>query len=94
MTAAVSRAGGSVPSDADHCAGRGPRARHRARKETNKPFGMNFLLFDVREDSFAEALQIRPAVMQFAWARQDQDLKPILIGRTRLAARSPIWRAP
>ena len=47
-----------------------------ARKETNKPFGMNFLLFDVREDSFAEALQIRPAVMQFAWARQDQDLKP------------------
>ncbi len=36
----------------------------------------NFLLFDVREDAFAEALKLRPAVMQFAWARQDQDLKP------------------
>jgi NAD(P)H-dependent flavin oxidoreductase YrpB (nitropropane dioxygenase family) len=49
-----------------------------ARKETNKPFGLNFLLFDVREDAFAEALRFRPAVMQFAWARQEQDLKPFI----------------
>src|SRR3984957_11637518 len=45
------------------------------RLETNKPFGLNFLTFDTREDSFAAALELRPAVMQFAWARPDQDLK-------------------
>src|SRR6185436_6986744 len=43
--------------------------------ETNKPFGLNFLLFDTREEGFAAALDLRPAVMQFAWARPDQDLK-------------------
>src|ERR1043166_7093968 len=45
------------------------------RRQTNKPFGLNFLLFHVREDSFAAALGLRPAVMQFAWARPDQDLR-------------------
>jgi NAD(P)H-dependent flavin oxidoreductase YrpB (nitropropane dioxygenase family) len=46
------------------------------RKETNKAFGLNFLLFDIHEDGFAEALRLRPAVMQFAWARPEQDMKP------------------
>jgi NAD(P)H-dependent flavin oxidoreductase YrpB (nitropropane dioxygenase family) len=45
------------------------------RGQTNKPFGLNFLLFDTREDSFATALELRPAVMQFAWARPQQDLR-------------------
>lgn len=27
------------------------------RKQTNKPFGLNFLLFDTREDSFAASLE-------------------------------------
>jgi NAD(P)H-dependent flavin oxidoreductase YrpB (nitropropane dioxygenase family) len=45
------------------------------RRLTNKPFGLNFLLFHAREDSFAAALEQRPAVMQFAWARPDQDLR-------------------
>ena len=45
------------------------------RGQTNKPFGLNFLLFDTREDSFAAALELRPAVMQFAWARPQQDLR-------------------
>lgn len=44
------------------------------RRQTNKPFGLNFLLFDTREDSFAAALELRPAVLQFAWARPQQDL--------------------
>jgi NAD(P)H-dependent flavin oxidoreductase YrpB (nitropropane dioxygenase family) len=44
------------------------------RQETNKPFGLNFLMFDLREDSFAAALELRPSVMQFAWARTEQDL--------------------
>jgi NAD(P)H-dependent flavin oxidoreductase YrpB (nitropropane dioxygenase family) len=46
------------------------------RQETNKAFGLNFLLFDIHEDGFAEALRVRPSVMQFAWARPEQDLKP------------------
>ena len=49
--------------------------RQRPAQETNKPFGLNFLLFDTREDSFAAALDLRPAVMQFAWARPDQELE-------------------
>ena len=31
----------------------------------------------MRDDSFAEALALRPAVMQFAWPRPDQDLKSL-----------------
>jgi NAD(P)H-dependent flavin oxidoreductase YrpB (nitropropane dioxygenase family) len=77
MTAAVSRAGGLGAMGCHYLTPEQVRERATAaRKETNKPFGLNFLLFDVREDSFAEALKLRPAVMQFAWARQDQDLKP------------------
>ena len=32
-------------------------------------------MFDTREDSFAAALKLRPAVMQFAWPKPEQDLK-------------------
>jgi NAD(P)H-dependent flavin oxidoreductase YrpB (nitropropane dioxygenase family) len=46
------------------------------RQATPKPFGLNFILFDTAESSFAQALSLRPAVMQFAWARPDQDLEP------------------
>ncbi|HEY2527137.1 MAG TPA: nitronate monooxygenase [Xanthobacteraceae bacterium] len=45
------------------------------RRQTNKPFGLNFLLFDTCEDSFATGLALRPAVMQFAWAQPQQDLR-------------------
>lgn len=77
MTAAVSRAGGLGAMGCHYLTPEQVRERTAAaRKQTNKPFGLNFLLFDVREDSFAEALALKPAVMQFAWARQDQDLKP------------------
>ena len=77
MTAAVSRAGGLGAMGCHYLTPEQIRERTAAtRKETNKPFGLNFLLFDTREDSFATALELRPAVMQFAWARQDQDLKP------------------
>jgi NAD(P)H-dependent flavin oxidoreductase YrpB (nitropropane dioxygenase family) len=46
------------------------------RRETNRPFALNFLLFDMREECFAAALEARPSVMQFAWARPEQDLRP------------------
>jgi NAD(P)H-dependent flavin oxidoreductase YrpB (nitropropane dioxygenase family) len=45
------------------------------RQQTNKAFGLNFLLFDTRDDSLAAALELRPSVMQFAWARPEQDLR-------------------
>jgi NAD(P)H-dependent flavin oxidoreductase YrpB (nitropropane dioxygenase family) len=45
------------------------------RQKTSKPFGLNFLLFGVREECFAAALEERPAVIAFAWPRPDQDVK-------------------
>jgi NAD(P)H-dependent flavin oxidoreductase YrpB (nitropropane dioxygenase family) len=76
MTAAVSRAGGLGALGCHYLTPEQIRERTAAtRKETNKPFGLNFLLFDTREDSFATALELRPPVIQFAWARADQDLK-------------------
>jgi NAD(P)H-dependent flavin oxidoreductase YrpB (nitropropane dioxygenase family) len=48
------------------------------RAKTNKPFALNFLLFQLREDSFAAALELRPQVIAFAWPRQEQDLQPFI----------------
>jgi NAD(P)H-dependent flavin oxidoreductase YrpB (nitropropane dioxygenase family) len=45
------------------------------RERTNKPFGVNHLLFQIREDMFAVTLQARPAIAAFAWARKDQELR-------------------
>jgi NAD(P)H-dependent flavin oxidoreductase YrpB (nitropropane dioxygenase family) len=76
LVAAVSRAGGLGALGCHYQTPEQIRARTEAiRRETNKPFGLNFLLFDLREDSFEMALELRPSVMQFAWARPDQDLK-------------------
>ncbi len=46
------------------------------RERTNKPFALNFLLFDIVEERFAAALALRPKAMAFAWPRPEQDLKP------------------
>src|SRR5713101_3148873 len=46
------------------------------RATTDKPFGVNFLLFLTEEASFNAALEARPPVVSFAWARPDQDLQP------------------
>jgi NAD(P)H-dependent flavin oxidoreductase YrpB (nitropropane dioxygenase family) len=45
------------------------------RERTDKPFGINHLLFQIQEDMFAVTLRARPAVAAFAWARRDQDLR-------------------
>ncbi|HEY7492511.1 MAG TPA: nitronate monooxygenase [Candidatus Tectomicrobia bacterium] len=42
---------------------------------TDKPFGVNYLLFRTDEASFAASLEARPAVVSFAWARPEQDLR-------------------
>ena len=45
------------------------------RERTDKPFGINHLLFQIQEDMFAVTLRARPTVAAFAWARKDQDLR-------------------
>jgi NAD(P)H-dependent flavin oxidoreductase YrpB (nitropropane dioxygenase family) len=45
------------------------------RERTDKPFGVNHLLFQIQEDMFSVTLRARPALAAFAWARKDQDLR-------------------
>jgi NAD(P)H-dependent flavin oxidoreductase YrpB (nitropropane dioxygenase family) len=45
------------------------------RERTEKPFGINHLLFQIQEDMFAVTLGAQPTVAAFAWARKDQDLR-------------------
>ena len=76
LVAAVSRAGGLGALSCHNQTPEQVRDRTAAiRRGTNKPFGLNFLLFDLRDDSFEMALEQKPSVMQFAWARPEQDLK-------------------
>jgi NAD(P)H-dependent flavin oxidoreductase YrpB (nitropropane dioxygenase family) len=44
------------------------------RERTEKPFGINHLLFQIKEDEFEVTLTARPRVAAFAWARKDQRL--------------------
>jgi NAD(P)H-dependent flavin oxidoreductase YrpB (nitropropane dioxygenase family) len=76
LVAAVSRAGGLGALGCHYQTPEQIRERTAAiRQGTNRPFGLNFLLFDTREDSFEMALELKPNVMQFAWARPEQNLK-------------------
>src|SRR5262249_2809404 len=45
------------------------------RERTDKPFGINHLLFQIKEDMFAVTLRAQPTIVAFAWARKDQDLR-------------------
>ena len=45
------------------------------RERTDKPFGVNHLLFQIKEDMFKVTLRAEPAVAAFAWARKDQALR-------------------
>lgn len=45
------------------------------RERTDKPFGVNHLLFQIKDDMFAVTLRARPPVVAFAWARKDQNLR-------------------
>jgi NAD(P)H-dependent flavin oxidoreductase YrpB (nitropropane dioxygenase family) len=76
LVAAVSRAGGLGAMGCHYMTAEQVRANTATiRRETNKPFGLNFLLFDIKEDTFATALDLRPQVMAFAWPRPEQDIK-------------------
>jgi NAD(P)H-dependent flavin oxidoreductase YrpB (nitropropane dioxygenase family) len=44
-------------------------------ERTEKPFGINHLLFQIQENMFAVTLAARPPLIAFAWARKDQNLR-------------------
>jgi len=44
-------------------------------ERTDKPFGINHLLFQIKEDIYAVTLRARPALVAFAWARKEQNLR-------------------
>lgn len=75
LVAAVSNAGGL---GIQGCAGRMPseiaELATAIRGLTDKPFGLNLLLFVADEAKVAAVLAARPAVFSTAWARADQDL--------------------
>ena len=45
------------------------------RERTDKPFGVNHLLFQIKEDMFTVTMRAEPAVAAFAWAQKDQALR-------------------
>jgi NAD(P)H-dependent flavin oxidoreductase YrpB (nitropropane dioxygenase family) len=76
LVAAVSNAGGFGTLGTSGMSGAQITGAAKAiREATDKPFGINHLLFRVDESAFAATLQARPKVVAFAWARQDQDLR-------------------
>src|SRR5438552_11809958 len=76
LVAAVSRAGGLGAMGCHYLSPEQIRAgAAEIRERTNRPFGLNFLLFDMEEDSFASALALQPAVIALAWPSGDQDVK-------------------
>jgi NAD(P)H-dependent flavin oxidoreductase YrpB (nitropropane dioxygenase family) len=79
LVAAVSQAGGLGTLGAANLTAIQVREQVAAiRAATDKPFGLNYLLFRVDEESFTAALEARPAVMAFAWARPEQDVRPYI----------------
>ena len=79
LVAAVSNAGGLGAMGCHYLDAEQIRASTAAlRERTNKPFALNFLLFDIIEERFAAALAQRPKAIAFAWPRPEQDLKPYI----------------
>jgi len=77
LVAAVSNAGGFGAMGCHYLDADGVRKGVAAvRERTNKPFALNFLIFDVEENGLAAALAARPAAIAYAWPRPDQELKP------------------
>ena len=76
LVAAVSNAGGLGAMGCHSLAAEQVRAGATAIRElTDEPFALNFLIFNLIEESFAAALALRPKVMAFAWPRPEQDIK-------------------
>ena len=79
LVSAVSSAGGLGAMGCHYLTAGQIRAGAAAiRERTNKPFALNFLVFDANEDAFSAALALHPPVVALAWPRRDQDLKPYI----------------
>jgi NAD(P)H-dependent flavin oxidoreductase YrpB (nitropropane dioxygenase family) len=78
LVAAVSNAGGLGIQAAS---GRSPdeveRLAASVRSLTDRPFGLNLLLFFSPEELVASVLAQKPPFFSTAWAREDQDLKQL-----------------
>jgi NAD(P)H-dependent flavin oxidoreductase YrpB (nitropropane dioxygenase family) len=75
LVTAVSGAGGLGVLGATHQApARIRESAAQIRGQTDRPFGLNFLLAFIEEDRFAAALEARPSVLSFAWPWPEQDL--------------------
>jgi NAD(P)H-dependent flavin oxidoreductase YrpB (nitropropane dioxygenase family) len=76
LVAAVSDAGGLGTIGTSTLSSEQITAAAKAiRASTDKPFGVNHLLFRLRDEDYAATLAARPAVVAFAWARKEQDLR-------------------
>lgn len=76
LVAAVSNAGGFGTLGTSTLRGEQIAAAARAiREATDRPFGINHLLFRMNDDDYAQTLRARPNAVAFAWARKEQDLR-------------------
>src|SRR5216684_1812759 len=88
LVAAVSNAGGLGAMGCHYLRSEQVRAGGGVvRALSNKTFALNFLVFDIDEDSFAEALALHAAVVALAWPRRGQDLKPYIDKAHRAGAK-------
>lgn len=75
LVAAVSNAGGL---GIQGCAGQSPddiwELAAAIRSRTDRPFGLNLLLFLANDEQIDAAIEARPPVLSTAWAHPDQDL--------------------
>jgi NAD(P)H-dependent flavin oxidoreductase YrpB (nitropropane dioxygenase family) len=78
LVAAVSNAGGL---GVQGCAGRSPsdiaELAQRIRGLTDRPFGLNLLLFRADDAAVEAVLAAQPPVVSTAWPRPDQPLAPV-----------------
>lgn len=76
LVAAVSNAGGFGTLGTSVLRAEQISAAAKAiREATDKPFGINHLLFRIDEADYAATLAARPDVVAFAWSRPEQDLR-------------------
>jgi NAD(P)H-dependent flavin oxidoreductase YrpB (nitropropane dioxygenase family) len=88
LVAAVSRAGGLGALGCHYQTSEQIRERTDAiRAQTNRPFGLNFLMLDTREDSFATALSLRRRSCSSPGSGPTRISLPISAARTTPAAR-------
>ena len=88
LVIAVSNAGGL---GAQGCAGRSPAQiaglAEAIRAGTDRPFGLNLLLFQADDAAVDAVLSVKPPVFSTAWPRPDQELAPLFARAHQTGAR-------